>query len=192
MDQKVSFDLIRLTGLLGFHYESKDSQTWGRIGAVVDTLACNVQALLKSYQEIQDQNLQLKQQLRSCRCKRSRSRDNICGGKDKKSKRQLTGNTYSSSMDVAAPESQTYSNASNNFTSFSLSTCGVSGGNCRGSSGTGQGGSNGAAANVEAEAKQVLLRNGFALLDQIGHGSFGLVYSARPLDGNIRSIYPVS
>ncbi|KAJ8032115.1 CBL-interacting serine/threonine-protein kinase 7 [Holothuria leucospilota] len=166
----------------------------------------------RSYQEIQDQNLQLKQQLRSCRCKRSRSRDNVCSGKDQKSKRQLTGNTYSSSMDVVAPESQTYSNASNNFTSYSLSACGVSGG-CLGSSGTGQGGGNGAANynssntssnaaasqpilvrdNVVAEAKQVLLRNGFKLLDQIGHGSFGLVYSGRPLDGNIRlisSTYP--
>ncbi|KAJ8028798.1 CBL-interacting serine/threonine-protein kinase 7 [Holothuria leucospilota] len=210
MDQKVSFDLVRLTGLLGFNYEAKDGQTWGRIGAVVDTLACNVQALLKSYQEIQDQNLQLRQQLRSCRCKRSRPRDKSCSGKDQKSKRQLTGNTYSSSMDVAAPESQTYSNANNNFSSYSLSTCGVSGGNCRGSSGTGQGGSN-CAANYNssntnsnasssqpipvrdtlvAEAKQVLLRNGFELLDQIGHGSFGLVYSGRPLDGNMSSTYP--
>ena len=68
-------------------------------------------------------------------------------------------------MAVVAPESQTYSNTSNNFSSYSLSACGVSGG-CFGSSGTGQGGGSGAA-NVEAEAKQVLLRNRFELLEQL-------------------------
>ncbi|PIK55572.1 hypothetical protein BSL78_07528 [Apostichopus japonicus] len=67
MNQKLTFDLLRLAGLLGFCKDSRNRHFGREIDSVFDTLALDVSSLLKSYKEIEDQNLKLKEELRRCR-----------------------------------------------------------------------------------------------------------------------------
>ncbi|PIK39042.1 Serine/threonine-protein kinase pim-1 [Apostichopus japonicus] len=204
MNQKITLDLLRLAGLLGFCRDSKNRHAGREIDSVFDTLASDVSSLLKSYQEIEDQNLKLRQDLRSCRCRGARSAHN--GPNDKKRKRRhqstsSSGRNYQQRHSHRAVVNANGGNSSNGSN-------GGAAGNISGAYGYGSvartngsnnfshtnGNSNSSGSksssshqivvphDVMVKAQAEMRKAGYELLDQLGHGGFGLVYRGRPLN----------
>ncbi|XP_071819360.1 serine/threonine-protein kinase pim-2-like [Apostichopus japonicus] len=194
MNQKLTFDLLRLAGLLGFCKDSRNRHVGREIDSVFDTLAMDVSSLLKSYKEVEDQNLKLKQELRFCRCRGPRAVPN--GQNDKKRKRTRKSTSTSSGG------STSYGSSGSN-TSNSGGAVGYGGGNTGNGASTHNNGSrasggrsstgstSGSSRQVSvprdnmAMVKAEVRRSGYELLnDQLGRGGFGLVYNGRPLNNS--------
>ncbi|XP_071819801.1 serine/threonine-protein kinase pim-2-like [Apostichopus japonicus] len=159
-------------------------------------MAMDDSSLLKSYKEVEDQNLKLEQDLRFCRCRGPMAGPN--GQNDKKRKRTRKSTSTSSGGSTSYGSSGRPSNTSN-----SGGAVGYGGGNTGNGASTHNNGSRASGGrsstgSTSSSSRQVSVprdnmamvkaevrRSGYELLnDQLGRGGFGLAYNGRPLNNS--------
>ncbi|PIK62104.1 myosin light chain kinase [Apostichopus japonicus] len=173
--------------------DSKNRHVGREIDSVFDTLASDVSSLLKSYQEIEDQNLKLKQDTRSCRCRGARSAHDGPNGKKRKRRHQSTSSFGRNHQQRHSNSNGGNGGAAGNISgAYGYGSVAQTNGSNNHSHTIGNSNSSGSKSSsshqivvphdVMVKAQAEMRKAGYELLDQLGHGGFGLVYRGRPLN----------